>query len=65
MASHSASKSAHIRANERYNEKVYKQIAVRFKKDEDSDLLTAFDDAHKNGISKRKLIRAWYEASKK
>lgn len=62
---HSSSKEAQRRADEKYKSKTYKQLAIRFRKDEDADLLEALQTAHDNGISFRKTIRGWYNASKK
>ena len=47
----------------RYIEKTYKQFAVKLRKDEDADIISALDDAHDHGISSREIIRSWYEAA--
>lgn len=48
----------------RYIEKTYRQFAVKLRKEEDADIISALDDAHERGISSRELLRAWYESSK-
>lgn len=65
MARHSGSKEAQLRAQAKYLEKVYKLVPIRFKKEEDKDILNALQQAQEAGISYRQSIRSWYEASKK
>ena len=51
-----------IDAARRYDERTYKQIAVKLRIDDDADIITDFQDAHDHGISSREWIRALYEA---
>lgn len=62
MATHSHSREAHIKAVNKYNKKTYKLIPIRFKEDEDADILKAFEASEK---SYRKLIREWYDKANK
>ena len=65
MARHSSSKEAQRRADARYKDKTYKQLAIRFRKDDDADMLEVLQNGHDDGVSFRKMLREWYEAWRK
>lgn len=60
MATHSHSKEAHIKAVDKYNKKTYKLIPVRFKIEDDADILKTFEQSDS---SYRQLIREWYDTA--
>ena len=62
MATHPYSKEAHARANARYLDKTYRQIPIRFKKEDDKDILDALEKAKVDGISYRQWVRQLYDA---
>ena len=64
MSTHTYSKEAHLKANERYLKKTYKQIPIRLKKDEDKDILDSIQEARARGISMRQWLRDLYETKK-
>lgn len=52
-------------ANARYDAKTYKQIAIKFRIDDDQDLLASLAAAQKRGLSNREWVRELFEGQKK
>lgn len=49
-----------IEATRRYDEKTYHTIAIRFRIEEDADIIADFEKAQEKGIKSREWIRAMF-----
>lgn len=56
---------ARAAAAARYDAKTYKQIAIKFRIDDDGDLLKSLEAAQKRGLSNREWVRELFEGQKK
>ncbi len=52
---------ARAEANARYDEKTYKQINFRLRKDEDADIIESIEEAKQNGLTGREWLRELFE----
>lgn len=56
---------AQARATRAYEEKTYKAVIFKFKRDEDADILEALEAAKENGFTKMEWMRELFEGPAK
>lgn len=51
-------------ASNRYDEKTYRTVAFRFRKEDDAEIIKSMDEAFANGINHREWLKAIFEVYK-
>lgn len=51
-------------ATDRYDEKTYRVVVFRFRKEDDAEMIKDLDEASANGINHREWLKAIYEVYK-
>lgn len=53
---------ANRRANDKYDNKTYARLTIKFRLEDDADIIKALADAKEDGVQYRKIISEWYAA---
>lgn len=56
---------AHAEANRRYDEKTYKKFNIAFRIEDDADIIAELEEAHRDRVPGRELIREWHDKANK
>lgn len=55
---------ARAEANARYDEKTYKQINIRFRKEDDAEIISSIEEAQARGLNLREWVKELFENQK-
>ena len=65
MSKYTGYTEAHARANREYEQRTYKKLTCRLRKEDDADIIAAIEEAQENGLNKREWLRELFDQANK